>query len=518
MKVLLLYPNLRGMNMLPPAIALFSALLKGDGHEVSLFDSTDYPNPEGDFFDSDKEKEKNLNARPFDDTKLKISFTEQDVFKAFCDKVNKFSPDLIAMSCTEDMFPIGISLLKKINHKEIPVIVGGVFPTFAPDLALSFPEIDMICTGEGEHALTELCNRIDNNQDYNNIPGLWFKQKDGTIIRNAMGPLVEMEGNPKLDLSIFNEGRLYRPMQGRVWRMFPLETHRGCPYQCAYCNSPSQQVLYKEETSSSFFRKKDFNKVRDEIIMFRDEYKVEAFYFWADTFFAYSKKEFDEFIEMYSEFKIPFWCQTRPETVTYERVKQLTEIGMFRMAFGVEHGNYDFRKKVVGRDLTNETIINAMHQVNRVGVPYSVNNILGFPYETRSLVFDTIELNRQFTPDNANAYSFTPFHGTPLRAIAEKEGYIEKGEIVRSIMRPSILNMPQFPQDQIEGMRRCFNLYVKLPKSRWHQIEQAEKLTPEGNKIWGELAEEVSELCNDIDWEIKPDTAFEDLAMGGMVS
>ncbi|SVE30207.1 uncharacterized protein METZ01_LOCUS483061, partial [marine metagenome] len=208
MKILLVYPNLRRMNMLPPAIALFSALLKGDGHEISLFDSTDYPNPEGDFFDSDKQKEKNLNARPFDDAKLKISFKEQDVFKAFYDKINKFSPDLIAMSCTEDMFPIGISLLKKIKDREIPVIMGGVFPTFAPDLALSYPEVDMVCIGEGEHALSELCKRMDNNQDYSNIPGLWLKEKNGTIKRNAMGPLVSMEENPKLDLSIFNEGRL----------------------------------------------------------------------------------------------------------------------------------------------------------------------------------------------------------------------------------------------------------------------------------------------------------------------
>jgi len=199
MKVLLVYPNLRGMNMLPPAIALFSAILKQDGHEVSLFDSTDYPNPEGDYFDSDKQKEIYLNARPYDDSKLKLSFKEEDVFKAFRNSINKNSPDLIAMSCTEDMFPIGILLLKKIENQHIPVIMGGVFPTFAPDLALSYPEIDMICIGEGEHALSELCKRMDNNQDYTNIPGIWVKQKNGTIKRNAMGALVPMEENPMID-------------------------------------------------------------------------------------------------------------------------------------------------------------------------------------------------------------------------------------------------------------------------------------------------------------------------------
>ena len=41
-KVLFLYPNTFGMNMLPPAIALFSAILKNEGHQVKVFDTTYY--------------------------------------------------------------------------------------------------------------------------------------------------------------------------------------------------------------------------------------------------------------------------------------------------------------------------------------------------------------------------------------------------------------------------------------------------------------------------------------------
>jgi radical SAM superfamily enzyme YgiQ (UPF0313 family) len=501
------------MNMLPPAIALFSALLKNNGHTVALFDSTDYPNPEEDAIDSDKQKELLVTVRSFNDSKLKVSWKNQDVYEAFRKKYKAFSPDLIAMSCTEDMFPIGISLLRKVKVN-VPVIMGGVFPTFAKDVALSYDEVDMICVGEGEHLLVELCNRMEKGLNYDDIPGLWIKKSDGSIRRNAMGLPVDMNQNPKLDLTIFNEGRLYRPMQGQVWRMFPLETHRGCPYQCAYCNSPSQQAMYKSETKASFFRKKDFKKIREEIILFRDKYKVEALYFWADTFFAYSEKEFDEFIEMYSEFKLPFWCQTRPETVTYKRVKQLADVGMFRMAFGIEHGNAEFRKKHIKRNISNDFLVKSMREVNRVGVPYSVNNILGFPYETRRLTFDTIELNRQIMADSANAYSFSPFHGTPLRVVAEKEGFIKKGLIARSITRPTLLDMPQYPKWQIEGMRKCFTLYTKLPKRRWGEIEKAEANTKEGNAIWKELRDEVEEQCNDTIWKKNDAPVIEKIAMG----
>ena len=36
-KVLFLYPNTYGMNMLPPAIATFSAILKNEGHKILRF-------------------------------------------------------------------------------------------------------------------------------------------------------------------------------------------------------------------------------------------------------------------------------------------------------------------------------------------------------------------------------------------------------------------------------------------------------------------------------------------------
>jgi len=492
MKILLIYPNIRGMNMLPPAIALFSAILKQEGHEVSLFDATDYPNPEDTNFNSDKVKEKNLNARPFDDTMLKISFKEEDVCKAFIRHVEDFSPDLMAMSCVEDTFLVGISLLKEVARFKIPTVVGGVFSTFAPEFILSYPEVDMVCVGEGEHVIAELCERIEKGKPYDDIAGLWVRKKD-RIIRNPVGLPIDMNENPIVDLSIFPEGRLYRPMQGKAWRMFPLETHRGCPYQCSFCNSPSQSNKYKAETGARFLRKKRIEKIRDEIIIFRDQYKAEGLYFWADSFLTFSDREFDEFVEMYSEFKIPFWCQTRPETVTYNRVKKLADVGLFRMAFGIEHGNYEFRKRVLRRDFSNEKIIESLRMVNDVGVMFSVNNILGFPYETRELTFDTIELNRHINADSINAYSFCPFHGTPLRSLCEREGFVERGVIVRSLTRSTILKMPQYSPEEIEGLRRCFVLYVKMPKDVWPEIEKAEKLTPGGDVIHEKLLQECAE-------------------------
>jgi len=490
MKILLLYPNSYGMNMLPPAIGLLANLLKQHNHKIELFDSTNWISSEDS--NSDKLKEKNLNAMPFDDSKLRTNIHYDNIFKNFENRVKKFSPDLIAVSATESIFLRGISLLKYIKHLKIPVIIGGVFPTFAPQLCLSYEEIDMVCIGEGEEAIIELCDRMDKNIDYSNIKNIWIKNKE-EIIKNPLRPLCNIDKNPVPDFSLFEESRFYRPMQGRVWRMLPVETHRGCPNQCAYCNSPTQKKLYLQNTGERYFRKKSFDAIRKELLHYKEKYKAEAFYFWADSFMTYTDKEFDEFVEMYSDINLPFWCQLFPREINENRLKKAIKIGLFRIGSGIEHGNEEFRAKILNRRISNSKMIENFKIIHKCNLPFSVNNIIGFPTETRELVMETIELNKMIDANDVNAYYFIPFHGTPLRKMSEELGYCEPSLITDSITKDSPLKMPQFSQEAIKGLQRCFVMYVKMPKKKWKDIEKAEKLTSKGNKIWEELRNEYLE-------------------------
>lgn len=492
MNVLFFYPNLYGMNTLPPAIGTFTAILKKAGHQVALFDTTNYEGLFGSI-DTDKQKSDNLNARKFDDSILKNSLKNSDPVGDFENIILDFKPDLIAMSVTEDTYPVGVSLLNGLSIPRPPVVAGGVFPTFAPELSYEYANgtIDYVLKGEGDNTLLELCERLENGIDVTSLDGLYMK-KNGIIINNRLPMTTNVNELPLPDYTLFEESRLYRPMQGKLRRMLPITTIRGCPYTCAYCNSPWQMQIHKDE-GMQFFRKRKIDLVKEEIEHVIKNYQADSIYFWADTFLAWNNKEFEEFCDMYSEFKLPFWIQTRPETVKEDRFKRLKEVGLLRVAFGVEHGNDDFRAKWLGRKVKNDMIIKNLNIVTDLGIPISVNNIIGFPHETRELAFDTIELNRHFKSDGVNAYSFTPFHGVPLRKVSEDAGFFEKGKLARCINKPTMLEMPQFSKDEIEGIRRCFVLYTKMPKSRYKDIKYAEALTPEGDRIWEELKKECLE-------------------------
>jgi len=434
----------------------------------------------------------NLLVRPYE-SKADTLQKHESAVEGLKKKIEAFKPGLIAVTTTESTYLLAIQLLDTIQSHNIPTIYGGVFTTFAPELALSFPQVDMVCVGEGENCIVELSERLRDGKDYKDVTNLWLKEKDGTIIKNSVTDPVDVDSIPRADFEIFEDGQFYRPMFGKLYKMLPVETHRGCPYTCAFCNSPAQNVFYSKETGKSFFRKRSMEKIREDLLYFRDVINIEYVYFWADTFFAWSEREIDEFCEMYSDIKLPFWCQTCVETVTDERIKKLKKIGLHFMAFGMEHGNEKFRAEVVHRKYSNQSAIDALKIPKKYGVPFAVNNIIGFPGETRELSFDTIELNRQFQADQMSCSIFQPYIGTPLRPICVDAGFLHADTLCPANSENTVMKLPTYTPDQLIGLKRTFAMYVRFPKSRWPDIEIAEKLTPEGDEMWAKLSKEFSE-------------------------
>ena len=178
-KVLFIYPNTYGMNMLPPAIALFSSLLKNEGHKVEIFDTTYYNLDYG--IDSDGSKVDKLNVVPYNMEDKGIKRKESNWKEDLEELVEEFKPDLLAVSSTEDMWELGMQILSHLKEykikNNIPVIAGGVFATFAPDICIKNELVDIVCVGEGENALLDLCKKIETKENYDNLTNCWVKVK-----------------------------------------------------------------------------------------------------------------------------------------------------------------------------------------------------------------------------------------------------------------------------------------------------------------------------------------------------
>jgi len=489
-RVLLVYPNMQMVNLLPSNISILSACLKKSGYIVDLFDTTLYKTEE---ISVDDKRVEYLQLRPFDYSKFGIRYKESDVYEDFVRKVKTFKPDLIAITIVEDTFDLAINLLKMVSYLNIPVIAGGVQAILAPEMVMRNKEIDLLCYGEGDEALPELCERMASGKTYDDIKNIWVK-RGGRVIKNPMRPLVNLNEIPYNDYSLFEEARFFRPMQGKIFRMIPIEIDRGCPYQCTFCAAPSLRELYKKETSGTYHRFKTVTRIIEELIHHVKTYNAEYIYFNSETFLAMNDEKFQTFAEEYiKSIHLPFWCQSRIETISEFKIALLKKMGCDRLSVGIEHGNEEFRKTVLKKKFSNQQVIDAFGILKKHRIPITVNNMLGFPGETRELIFDTIRLNRMINIDSTNCFAFKPYHGTHLREIAIREGYMKDTGNVHSILESS-LDMPQLSKKEIEGLLRTFPLYIKMPENRFSEIKVAEDDTPEGNDMYSRLAEEYKNM------------------------
>jgi anaerobic magnesium-protoporphyrin IX monomethyl ester cyclase len=505
-KVLIIYPNLSMMLTPSYAIGLWTSILKSENYNVDLFDCTPYM-PTYEFVgkkDEEKAAEsmdesasatranKLMASRKFDPIKL-FGKPKTDLLGDFEAKLLDFNPNVaIVSTLVEDTWPQVKDLMKVLSkHPHIKSIVGGVFPTMAPDEVIADPNIEIISEGEGEKVIPQFCEAVRNSEPYDSIKGTRIKMADGLIKKNLPMPLTDVNDIIP-DFSLFDEKRFLRPLGAKIWKAMPIETYRGCPYKCAFCNSPTQVFLAKQKNQGRYTRRKTMDTIRLELQTMVDRYNPNFLYINDDAFMARPKREIEEFAKMYEEFKLPFWCQTRFEDIDKEKIQWLKDVGLYRMSFGLEHGNEEFRKKRLFRNITNRHMIEKAAILGEYEIPYSINIIIGMPYETRELIFDTIQLARDIkTFDSIAVNIFAPYRGTVLRKNAIDEGWLDPNLQATSFIEKSILRMPKpyLQPDEMLGLQRVFPLYVTMDKSYHEDIKRAEKFDDVGNAIFDVLSE-----------------------------
>ena len=482
-KVLLVYPNIQMCEMMPYSIGLLTGILRREGFSVDLFDTTFYVDKVNEQYEAF-----HIHVQEFD-WKEKGRIFKTDIVRDFHKKIEDFDPDLIAISVVENTYSTAKQMIQSLPEKmkDIPVMWGGVFATFAPHLIMRDNVGDYVCIGEGDNAIVELCKSLAIKEKPKNVQNFWIKH-NGNIIKNKMGGLADLETAPFPDYSLFEDHAIYRAMQGKIRRTIGLETQRGCPYTCTY----------KSEIGQMYARKKSIKRVRDELEFLHKKFDLELIYFLDDTFLALSEKRFDELAEMYMDFKIPFWMNTRSETMTEKRAEKLEDMNMLRMTFGIEHGNEEYRKTVLKRALTNDRMRTAFEMTSGKKYVTNGNCIIGMPEENRDLIFDSVKFTRTLPEDveKTGAFIFAPYHGTPLRDLAIEKGYIKDADSICDITRPedSMLDQPQLPKEELVGLARTFGLYQTLPESQWKYIKDAEGNTKDAVDLRKKLLKDHGEL------------------------
>lgn len=120
--------------------------------------------------------------------------------------------------------------LKELNP-DIRIIMGGPEIEISdPKLFVKHPYIDLVVKLEGEHVF----QRILEDQDPNSIPGLLINQQGHAIDTGENIRIENLDSVPSPYLTgVFD--KIVKQNPNVNWTA-TLETNRGCPYQCTFCD------------------------------------------------------------------------------------------------------------------------------------------------------------------------------------------------------------------------------------------------------------------------------------------
>lgn len=124
--------------------------------------------------------------------------------------------------------------IKRFSPQSI-VIHGGpdtpAYPEACKTYLERYPFIDYAVHGEGEQTLIDLLKTLANKQNPEQVAGIGFLQKE-TLIKTAARL---RSPDPNLFPSPYLNG-VFDKLEWKSWNAITLETNRGCPYACTFCD------------------------------------------------------------------------------------------------------------------------------------------------------------------------------------------------------------------------------------------------------------------------------------------
>jgi len=395
---------------------------------------------------------------------VKLTLTEELKEEQIVEKVKSYKPHIIAYSIMtgEHIYHIELNQMVRKHYSNALSVFGGPHPTYSPEM-IKYNYVDAICRGEGEIYFLQLVKKLEKKEDFYNTKNFWFKKKDGSIVKNSIGPLIEkLDDTPPPDRSLMHSAD--KALNARGTKKFMAT--RGCPYQCTYCFNHAYNALTKGK--GEMIRSRSVNSIINEIKEVKNNYFMDRVNIDDDIFLLKPKGWLEEFAEKYpKEIALPIVCNVRPETVNEKTGFLLKKMNCTHVAMGIECGNNEVAKKILKRNTTNERIIEAVKILKKNNIKVMTQNLIGLPVPNPTEIdYDTLDLNIKLKPHFAWSSILYPYPGTEIGTLSLRIGYFDGNFEKTSISNKTGSNLKfsdKKEKRKIDNFHKLFGIIVQFP-------------------------------------------------------
>jgi radical SAM superfamily enzyme YgiQ (UPF0313 family) len=337
------------------------------------------------------------------------NLTTLDIMK----EINEFNPDIVGISCC---FTIGIDFALKIAKESkkqgYSTILGGWHPSFDYSEVLTNSFVDVIVRGEGEITFRELIE----NRALEEIKGISYKD-DGQIKNNADRPLIKDLNKLPLPARKLRHKKSY--FQIFQMPIDVVETSRGCPFKCTFCNI---HLFYR-----GTYRTKSIDRVIHELKIIANQKRGQNVLIVDDNFTA-NMKRVEKICDLIikENIKLDFICQSRTDVIKNNPniIKKMSEAGFWLFFLGIESFNQkslkDMQKKIEFRDVVEAIKILQDNDIVTIG-----SLLVGSSFDENEKDTDLmIKIVRKLGIDFPLYSVMTPLPGTKFRDEILEKNYL----------------------------------------------------------------------------------------------
>lgn len=359
------------MSYYPLNLLYLAAALEKAGHEVTVIDPT-------------------ANNMPLEVVLITIS---------------EINPLTVGISSMTVGIRSAVRLAKAIRKRfngNIPIGLGGVHITVDKDFCRRNPYFDYWVIGEAEVTYPKIITHLE-------------KHKGRKIQQEWHGHTVA-----DLDELPFPARHLINPAIYKRKEQMDYEkpaagilASRGCPFNCVFCSIPNHGRKVRLRSAEN---------IVDEMESIYES--CGGRYSFVDDCFTVNGRWAAEVCQAIIDRKIScHWiASTRADAVNKNLITLMRRAGCAELYFGVESGNDHIRNKLIGKNLSLESVKQAVELCKKNNILSNLFLMVGFPQETEANLEDTINVGLKVKPDVIGVHITRPFPGSRLWKIG---GYDE---------------------------------------------------------------------------------------------
>lgn len=417
-----------------------------------------------------------------------IDLTIEDVnYEELKNRIKALCPDIIGISALSYSY----AQVKKLaaylkSFLSCKIILGGHLADHSCEMVLNKTAVDICVIGEGEETIVDLLKNI-NKLDA--VDGIAYKKYGEVITTYPRVPIMDLDTIPFPAYELFDIEQYIKlddvylskkHIKKGVHKKMSMEAGRGCPFNCHFCSKIFTKV-----------RKRSVDHLISEIKFLQEKYGIDTFWFQDELLFS-NKKYIFEFCDKIKEMEIGWYGNARINTVDEEIIKKAKENKCLEVAYGVESGSSTILKNM-NKKITPTQIVKTLTDSIKIGLPFDMGMILGYPGENNQTILETVNLFKKIGYPVLRFRYITPYPGSELYDMCIKDGLIKNEEEYLISLGDGTgpyrfrINFTDFPDQRLrellkETTDKTFKNYIiyllKHPHKLIYRIFQRDLMNP----------------------------------------